>query len=159
MIKITVISDTHGNLVAIDKMAQIILESDYVFHLGDHFDDMKNYAHVLKDKLYQVHGNCDWGNQKDVIVQLGEHKILATHGDLYGAKKSTDKLVEKAKKEGCNVVLYGHTHVAEIKRQDGILLINPGTLQKYSANKTFSYIIINNEKITPVINDKFFYGI
>ena len=41
MIKITVLSDTHGNLADIDKMAQIILESDFVFHLGDHYDDMK----------------------------------------------------------------------------------------------------------------------
>ena len=159
MIKITIISDTHGNLTAIDKMEQIILESDYVFHLGDHFDDMKNYAHVLGDKLYRVHGNCDWGNQKDVIVKIGPHKILATHGDLYSAKRGTEKLIQKAKEEGCSVVFYGHTHVAEIKKVDGVLLINPGTLQKYCANKTFAYVIISNEKITPIINDKFFYGI
>ncbi|MBR2337226.1 MAG: metallophosphoesterase [Clostridia bacterium] len=159
MIKITVISDTHGNLSAIDKMAQIILESDYVFHLGDHFDDMKNYAHVLKDKLYRVHGNCDWGNQKDVTVQIGDHKIFATHGDLYGAKKGVDRLIKKAKEEGCDIVLYGHTHSSEIKRESGILLINPGTLQKYSANKTFAYVIISGNKVTPIINDKLFYGI
>lgn len=159
MIKITVISDTHGNLTAIDKMAQIILESDYVFHLGDHFDDMKNYAHVLKDKLYRVHGNCDWGNQKDVIVNIEGHKIFATHGDQYSAKQGVDKLIQKAKQEDCDVVFYGHTHVAEIKNQDGVLLINPGTLQKYSANKTFAFVIISKEKIIPVINDKLFYGV
>ena len=73
-IKLGIISDTHGNLQAIDKMAQIILESDYVFHLGDHFDDMKNYAHVLDDKLYRVCGNCDWGTEKDIIVK---HKNTA----------------------------------------------------------------------------------
>ncbi len=159
MIKITVISDTHGNLSAIDKMAQIILESDYVFHLGDHYDDIKNYAHVLKDKLYRVHGNCDWGNNKDLVVQIGEHKIFATHGDLYGAKRGLDKLTEKAKQENCSVVFYGHTHVAEIKKQDGILFVNPGTLQKCSANKTFAYVIIDKNKIAPVINDRLFYGV
>ena len=158
MIKITIISDTHGNLADIDKMAQIILESDYVFHLGDHFDDMKNYAHVLKNKLYRVHGNCDWGNQKEVVVTAGKVKIFATHGDLYGVKRDTKRLVEKAKEEGCQVALYGHTHVAEIKKEDGILLINPGTLQKYSANKTFAYVVINEDKITPIINDRFFFG-
>ena len=158
MIKITIISDTHSNLNAIDKMAQIILESDYVFHLGDHFDDMKNYAHVLGNKLYRVHGNCDWGTQKDIIVKIGEHKIFATHGDVYSAKSGVDKLIEKAKQETCSVVFYGHTHLAEIKKQDGILLINPGTLQKYSTNKTFAYIIISNDKIIPTINEKFFFG-
>lgn len=159
MIKIVVISDTHGNLQAIDKMAQIILESDFVFHLGDHFDDMKNYAHVLGDKLYRVHGNCDWGTQKDIVVKIDKQRIFATHGDLYGAKRGTTKLVEKAKQENCSVVFYGHTHVAEIKKQDGVLLVNPGTLQKYSANKSFAYVIVNNDKVTPIINDSFFYGI
>lgn len=159
MIKITVISDTHGNLQAIDKMAQIILESDYVFHLGDHFDDMKNYTHVLGNKLYRVHGNCDWGTQKDIVVKLGEQRIFATHGDLYSAKRGVDKLIEKAKKENCSIVFYGHTHSAEIKSQDGILLINPGTLQKYSANKSFAYVIIANDKVIPTINDTFFNGI
>lgn len=156
MIKITVISDTHGNLTAIDKMAQIILESDYVFHLGDHFDDMKNYTHVLGSKLYRVHGNCDWGSQKDLVVKIGDHKIFATHGDLYGAKRGTDKLIEKAKQENCNVVFYGHTHSPIIEKKDGVLLINPGTLQKYSTNKTFAYVVISNDKITPIINEAFF---
>ena len=158
MIKITVIADTHGNLRDIDALAEIMLESDFVFHLGDHYDDMKNYYHVLGDKLYRVHGNCDWGTQKDIVVKVGDVKIFATHGDLYGAKRGCDKLVQKAKDEGCSVVFYGHTHIAEIKKQDGVLLVNPGSLSKYSLGKTFAYVIISGDKVTPVINEKFFQG-
>lgn len=158
MIKITVISDTHGNLVDIDKMAQIILESDYVFHLGDHYDDMKNLKGVLNEKLYRVHGNCDWGEQKEIIVQIEGHKILATHGDLYGVKLGTDRILNKAKSEGCDIVLFGHTHIAEIKKEDGVVMINPGALSKYSTNKSFAYVVISKEKVVPVINETFFVG-
>ena len=158
MIKITVISDTHGNPLAIDKMAQIILESDYVFHLGDGFEDMKYLAHALGDKLYHVHGNCDWGDKKDVVVKIGERKVFATHGDLYGVKQGTNRLVQKAKEQGCSIAFYGHTHVAEIREQNGVLLINPGALHKFSTNKTFAYIVISGDKVIPTINDTFFAG-
>ena len=158
MIKITVISDTHGNLRDIDALAEIMLESDMVFHLGDHYDDMKNYYHVLGEKLYRVHGNCDWGGLKDIVVKVGDVKIFATHGDLYGAKQSDEKLIDKAKREGCSVVLFGHTHNPEIYHKDGVLLINPGSLSKYASKKTFAYIVVCGEKVTPIINEKFFQG-
>ncbi|MBE5742571.1 MAG: metallophosphoesterase [Clostridiales bacterium] len=156
MIKIAVLSDTHGNLLDIDKLQGILLESDFVFHLGDHYDDMRNLYPQIKHKLYRVHGNCDWGTNKELIVPVGEHNFFVTHGDLYGAKRGTEKLVDKAIEEGCSVVLYGHTHIAEIKKERGVLLINPGTMSKYAPKKSFCYIVVNGDKITPVINDKIF---
>ena len=158
MIKILVVSDTHGNLTDLDKLSQIISECDFVFHLGDHYDDMRYFYPLIKDKIYRVHGNCDWGNEKDIIVEIEGHKIFATHGDLYGAKLGTDRLIYKAMQEGCDIVLYGHTHCPEITKESGIYLINPGTLHKYSANKTFAYIVLYGEKVIPTINDNFFCG-
>ena len=108
------------------RLNEMMQESDYVFHLGDHYDDMRNYYFSFKDKIYRVHGNCDWGTQKDIVVNIGEHKILATHGDLYSAKRTTEKLVKKAKEEGCDVVFYGHTHIAEQYLHGHTLVANPG---------------------------------
>lgn len=158
MIKILVISDTHGNLQDLDKLSQIISESDYVFHLGDHYDDMRYFYPKIKDKLYRVHGNCDWGAEKELIVEIEGHRILATHGDLYGAKLGTDRLVYKAMQENCDIVFYGHTHCAEITKENGIYLINPGTLQKYSTHKTFAYVVISGDKVIPAINENYFLG-
>ena len=154
MIKIAVLSDTHGNISDIDNILDILLESDYVFHLGDHYDDMRYVYPLLGEKLYRVHGNCDWGTQKEIIVKVGEHKIFATHGDLYGVKRSCEKLLEKAEEEGCDIALFGHTHIAEIKKERGVYLINPGCMNRYSTSKSFAYIVINGDKITPIINDK-----
>ena len=51
MKKIVILSDTHGNLSAIYSVYDILLESDMVFHLGDHYDDMNELESVLGDKL------------------------------------------------------------------------------------------------------------
>lgn len=153
MKKIVVLSDTHGNLGAIYSIYDILLESDMVFHLGDHFDDMNELSQPLGNKLYRVYGNCDFERDpKEILVEVEGLKIFATHGDLYGVKRSADRLIERAKTLGANVVFYGHTHSAEIREVDGITIINPGSAERYGTNKSFCYCVVSGEKITAVIN-------
>ncbi len=154
MKKIVVISDSHGNKKALNQIYPIMEESDYVFHLGDNYKDMDEYMPSISKKLYRVHGNCDYGREKEVVVEIEKVKIFATHGDLYGAKYGLQKIVERAKELGANLVLYGHTHRSEIVDVDGIKIINPGTLTYLSAEKSFCYLVLNGEKITAVINDR-----
>lgn len=154
MKKIVVISDTHGNKQALAKLSDIMFESDYVFHLGDCYDDFTDYAYALKEKAFQVHGNCDYGGNREIVTEAEEHKILATHGHEYGVKQTRDKLYRRAKELGCDLVFYGHTHVAEIETVNGITFINPGCMTLYSTVKSFAYVVLNGEKVTAVINDK-----
>lgn len=154
MKKIVVISDTHRNKQALAKLADIMFESDYVFHLGDCYDDFMDYAYELKEKAFQVHGNCDWGSDTEIVTEIEGHKILATHGHEYGVKQTRDKLYRRAKELGCDLVFYGHTHVAEIETVKGITFINPGCMTPYSPKKSFAYVVINGEKVTAIINDK-----
>lgn len=154
MKKIVVISDTHRNKQALANLADIMFESDYVFHLGDCYDDFTDYAYALKEKAFQVHGNCDFGSDTEIVTEIEGHKILATHGHEYGVKQTRDKLYRRAKELGCDLVFYGHTHVAEIETVKGITFINPGCMTPYSPVKSFAYIVINGEKVTAIINDK-----
>ena len=151
---VLILSDTHGNAKGVADIADIIRESDYVFHLGDGYNDLNALYPEIKDKLYRVHGNCDFGSNKEAIVEIEERRIFATHGDLYGVKRGTERLINKAKSENCDICLYGHTHRPEIREEDGILVINPGTFQRYTAYPTFCYLVINGKKTTAVINDK-----
>ena len=143
---IVVLSDTHGNFKAIDKILPIINESDYLFHLGDHDSDIKAYRNDVKAKVYSVKGNCDGGGD-DLTVEVEGVKILLTHGDRYGVKRSIYPLYLKAKEIGVNLVCYGHTHDASILEQDGIFLVNPGCANGFYAN-SYCYIVIHNGKIT-----------
>lgn len=154
MKKIVVISDTHRNKQALAKLADIMFESDYVFHLGDCYDDFMDYAYALKEKAFQVHGNCDWGSDTEIVTEIEGHKILATHGHEYGVKQTRDNLYRRAKELGCDLVFYGHTHVAEIETVKGITFINPGCMTPYSPKKSFAYVVINGERVTAIINDK-----
>lgn len=139
MKKIVVLSDTHGNLGAIYSIYDILLESDMVFHLGDHFDDMNELSQTLGDKLYRVYGNCDFGRDpKEILVEVEGLKIFATHGDLYGVKRSADRLIERAKTLGANVVFYGHTHSAEIREVDGIRLSTRAARKDTARTRVFA---------------------
>ncbi len=156
---IVVLSDTHGNKKAMSKISDIMLESDYVFHLGDYYRDFVDYAYVLKDKAFQVTGNCDYRSGDfgvEIVTEIEGVKILATHGDIYGVKRGREKLLKRAKEIDAKLVFYGHTHQAEIVETDGITFVNPGCLYEYSPQKSFAYVVINDGKITAVINDKLF---
>ena len=47
---------------------------------------------------------------------------------------------------GVNLVFYGHTHNAEIIEQEGIYLVNPGAMNRYSQN-SYAYTVIHDKKI------------
>ena len=126
---IVVVSDTHRNKSALKKIANVIMENDYVFHLGDYYDDFVDYAYALKDKVFQVHGNCDYGTSEaetEILTEIEGVKIFATHGHNYGVKQGREKLLRRAKQLGATLVFYGHTHIAEIYEKDGITLVKRG---------------------------------
>lgn len=149
MKSIVVVSDTHGNLSAIEKILPIMQESDYVFCLGDFERDIMVYKNKLGDKIRSVKGNCDGGGE-DLVVDVEGHKILLTHGDRYGVKYSKYKLLLRAKELGVSSVFYGHTHLAEICEEDRTNLINPGCMTRFGES-TYCYAVVHNNKLTATI--------
>ena len=99
MKSIVVISDTHGNYSALEKLLPIMKESDYVFCLGDYQRDILAYKKELGNKIYSVSGNCDGGGG-DVVLDIENNKILLTHGHEYNVKTSLFKL--SLKSNSCN---------------------------------------------------------
>lgn len=88
-----ILSDTHGNLRAIEKILPIIKDVDYVFHLGDCFTDFTPFLRDIRGEFVCVKGNCDYASaEKTVIVNVEGRKIMLTHGDTFGVKQSTLKL-------------------------------------------------------------------
>ena len=146
---IVALSDTHGNVSAMEKICQIMKENDFVFHLGDFYKDAFLFKRDLGDKLYCVAGNCDGGGD-DLFLQIEELKVMLTHGDRYGVKDGIDRLYYKAKELGVNVVFYGHTHCADITVYDGITFINSGCM-KNCFDQSYCYAVINKDKIVAKI--------
>lgn len=147
MKKITVVSDTHGNMAAIQKLFPIFTESDMIIHLGDTSSDGQAIRREFPDKTYLLNGNCDFSKlgEDELVLKVEDVKIFACHGDRYGVKSGYDRIAYKAEQEGCKVALFGHTH-APIERTAGeITLFNPGTLRRYATN-TYLYLVINGDK-------------
>ena len=154
MKKIIVISDTHGSTKSIEKLMPLIAENDYLIHLGDGAADLRQVWKEYPDKIYQCHGNCDYASPTpdEGILEIEYLKIFYCHGDRYGVKSGISHLAYEAKKRGCDIALYGHTHTAQITEIDGVTLINPGSLKRsVGEGGSYCYLVINKDKATPVI--------
>lgn len=147
MKKIVIISDTHGNRRAWEELDYIFSESDYIIHLGDTSDDGAKIRAKYPDKTYLVNGNCDFMKlgENELILEIEGLRIFATHGHLYSAKYTLEKIAARAKELECKLALYGHTHRADEREISGVTLINPGTLSRY-AEKSYGYLVIDGEK-------------
>ena len=145
MKKITVVSDTHGNVSAIRKLFPVFAESDFIIHLGDTSSDGQVIRREFPDKTYLLNGNCDplKLGEDELVIEVEGVKIFACHGDKYGVKSGYDRIAYKAEQEGCRVALFGHTHAPIEKTVGEITLFNPGTMRRYTAN-TYLYLVIAN---------------
>lgn len=143
---VVVLSDTHGNIGGIEKLEGIFSECDIIIHLGDTSGDGAKIAKKYPQKTYLINGNCDAMRcgENELVIDIESVKIFATHGHLYSAKSTLLKLANRAKELKCGLVLYGHTHRAGEIDADGITLINPGTMSRYS-RQSYCYLVINGE--------------
>lgn len=142
-----ILSDTHGNIGGIEKLDSIFAECDFIIHLGDTSADGARIAKKYPDKTYLINGNCDpiRCGENELVIDIEDVKIFATHGHLYSAKSNLFKLAKRAKELKCTHALYGHTHSAREDIIDGVTLINPGTLSRYS-RQSYLYLVVNKDR-------------
>ena len=66
-----------------------------------------------------------------LTVSLGPVKAFLTHGHLYHVDYGrVDSLVYAAQEAGCQLALFGHTHVPFHEDIGGVKVVNPGTAGK-----------------------------
>lgn len=140
--KICVFSDSHGNSL---YMLRAIEEHspDMIFHLGDgERDTDKIKSQFPQIPLKRVCGNCDWYSMLPNVERVNVYgaNIMLTHGHLYHVKSGTDELMEAARREGMDMVLYGHTHIPQYDLIDGLHILNPGSCQTSSGSYALAEI-------------------
>ncbi|MCR5705133.1 MAG: metallophosphoesterase [Eubacterium sp.] len=143
--KILVISDTHGSMAGVEQVLEKHGSFDLVIHLGDIIKQEKLLEQMCKCPVKYVCGNCDYGSENPIadIVEFGKNRALITHGHYYDCNWGIDQLCYAADGNQCNMVMYGHTHIPEIVENEGIIVLNPGSLTRpRQLNRRKSYIII-----------------
>lgn len=133
-VRIAAISDTHGNIDALRAAAPLLraLKPAKIAFLGDGIVDVGILPGILKPcpDVVCVCGNVDPQGSAELfrVEEWGSVRVLLTHGHRYHVKEGTGLLVHAAQEMGCDVALYGHTHVPDVQSVDGVLLVNPGSL-------------------------------
>ncbi len=150
MIRILVVSDTHGNSRALCRALDDQPNAQYILHLGDGASEMTSLAPTCTGTVYQVRGNCDFASSlpTEEEVRIAGVPILLTHGHRYSVKGGTGALEQAARSRGVRIALFGHTHQPMTHYDNGLYLVNPGSL---GYGGTYATIDIDGNGIAPNI--------
>lgn len=117
---ILVISDTHGRKNRISDVLLLHKKYDALLFLGD---GLRDFEYIQDDLcgFAAVKGNCDGFSffsaeesaPTERMLCLDGVKILMMHGHSHSVKSGTDRAAAYALARGADVLLYGHTHIAE----------------------------------------------
>ncbi len=160
--KLIVMSDSHGNLKAVQRILELHEDADLFIHLGDGEREMNALLQKMpqiREKLHYLKGNCDSGAlifqtmQQLVLTLPYGHRLLAAHGDYYQVKFSTARMVHEARELHADLILYGHTHAAECRYEDGIYILNPGSVScpRDGMKPSYALIDVSESGILPSI--------
>jgi putative phosphoesterase len=144
MVTIGVISDTHG-LLRPEAIAALN-GSDHILHAGDVGD-----AGIL-DKLRAIapltaiRGNVDTSG---VCGSLPPTEAVELGGWLFYLVHSIQDLDIQPLAAGVGVVVYGHSHHAEVQVQQGVMYLNPGSAgpRRFNLSVSVAKVILAGGKI------------
>lgn len=153
--RIVVISDSHKRSDIVEKILYAQPDASHVFFLGDNAGDIEDLQYIFPNKIFHIlSGNCDYFSNypSSGMVSVAGKKIFFTHGHTLSVKYGVENLLKTTRQNGCDIALYGHTHIANILYEDGIYIVNPGSCSQ-SRNGKESYAVIDIEPngIMPII--------
>jgi len=170
-LKLLVISDSHDSLPAINELLgkKHYVMSDYILHLGDIISPFALMSFLNTQKRFiGVFGNndgdrvrlkelCSSLKDQPLRVSFEGTEFILLHG--FGPPEITKGFVYSLARGlnsdgGRRVILYGHTHQAEIRRLGNILIVNPGALSGYLTDrKTYALIEVFREGVRASLYD------
>ena len=175
--KIAIISDTHDNIVNLDKALQYIRGEKIktIIHLGDVVsqETLDYLAENFSGKLFIARGNADLydiKNQKLKIThsttsgqenKYANIKIFEEYGEIEIDKRKIGFVHKKSdipnfqtpytKYHIPNTIFYGHSHKPWIEEIKGVTYANPGNLAGIHYDPTFAVYETSSKKIKLII--------
>lgn len=147
---VIIASDSHGKSEKLLNLEKKYPEAEAFLFAGDLLDDPKKIQNWIV-----VRGNND-KEYLDLLPEIAEvdlkgHKTLILHSDSYPAKTRKKLLVDLAEKSNAQIVVYGHSHKADIEKIQNVWLLNPGSLFRPRSPEGISWIELNitEDKIEP----------
>lgn len=153
--KIGVVSDTHipdrsKNIP--QKILDEFKSVDMIIHAGDLVD--LSVLEALQNACPDV--KAVWGNMdpeevrnklpEKMVLKIGNHRIGVMHG--HGApNKLIELLASVFKKDGVDLIIFGHSHYSVNENREGVIFFNPGsaTDKIFAPYNSFGIIEINDK--------------
>jgi len=165
MMRIGVISDTHGSVSAWQQAyTGYLAQADFIIHCGDLlYHGPRNplpegynpaalsaILNALEKPVLFVRGNCD----TEVDQMVLDYPLEAPYAHLFTERwrilvhHGHQNMFPAKTKNFYNLIISGHTHLPGIKKENGLVYLNPGSpaLPK-NDGKTPTIALIDEEAI------------
>lgn len=147
--KIMIVSDTHNSHRNLERAIEKAGKIDMLIHLGD-VEGGEDYIEALVDcPAHILSGNNDFFSdlpREEEFDIEGKH-IFITHGHYYYVSMNEERLKEEARNRGADIVMYGHTHKPSCERENGLLVLNPGSIAfPRQIGRKYTYMMMQIEK-------------
>ena len=157
--KIAVISDTHmpkGTRALPEACLERLRAAELILHGGDIVaEEFLEELVALGPPVEAVYGNMDMPALKALlpkarIVEAGEARIGIVH--IPGPRVGREARL-LARFPGCDAIVYGHTHVPEVERHDGVWILNPGspTERRSAPARTMLELVVEGRDLAPTL--------
>lgn len=146
--KILLVSDTHGRDERLEEVLKLE-KPDFLCHMGDLEGSEDHIRVITKCPLAMVSGNNDFWTDlnPEVTFELHGFRIFMTHGHYYYAHSGNEQLKSVGRRNGADIVLFGHTHRPTLEWDKDIIVANPGSLTFPRQEKRRpSYMVLYLEK-------------
>src|SRR5262245_28228053 len=108
---------------------QLVAEASLLIHAGDFtgseiLDRLERYAAVAA-----VHGNMD---EHELRRRLPSTAVVEAEGLTIGIIHDGGPAAGREERlcttfDGCDMIVYGHSHLPEVSRSEGVWIVNPGS--------------------------------
>ena len=154
-LRILVFSDSHGNVSALRRALVAQKTAQHIFFLGDSLRDIEALEGEFPDRIFHnVSGNCDFAalSPRTAMENINGTLIFYSHGHPYYVKQSYVPFLQAAEKRNAKIALFGHTHSSLIKYENGVWLVNPGSVSlPREGEPSYAVIDIEENGIMPII--------
>ena len=148
-------SDCHGAVNASRTALMDQQDAKEVIFLGDGAGEIYRISAQFPEKNFHiVRGNCDFSAPfpDSLLLEFRGKRIFACHGRLFGVKGGLSGYIHEARTKKADIALFGHTHRGLTRYEDGLYLMNPGSLTRAGEQSYGKIEITEGGIFTNVIN-------
>jgi putative phosphoesterase len=148
---VAAISDTHlprGARRLPEACLEALRTADLIVHAGDLSGlSVLEELRALGPPVQAVYGNADEpavraALPKELVLQIEEARLGVVH--IPGPAAGRGERLRR-RFPGCDAILFGHTHLPLVEREEGVWLLNPGSPTERRRGPFHSFLLLRVE--------------